>query len=53
MIQRALKAVVGGAISGLAFLIPVSGDGISVPEALGTALAVLVGFNAVYWVKNR
>jgi hypothetical protein len=53
MIKSSLKAIVGGAIAGLTYLVPVSGDGISLPESLATVLAFLVGFNGVYWVKNR
>lgn len=50
--MKAAKAFVGGAIAGLAALIPVAGDGVSLVDALITAAAVLVGFQAVYWTKN-
>lgn len=50
--MRAAKAFVGGAVAGLAALIPIAGDGVSLVDLLITALAVLAGFQAVYWTKN-
>lgn len=46
------KAIVGGLIAGLSALIPLAGDGVSLVDALVAAVAVLAGFQAVYWTKN-
>lgn len=46
------KAIVGGLIAGLAALVPLAGDGVSLVDALLTAGALLVGFQAVYWTPN-
>lgn len=50
--SRYAKAIVGGLVSGLSALIPLAGDGVSLVDGLGTALAVLVGFQGVYWTEN-
>jgi hypothetical protein len=46
------KAIVGGAVAALAALVPLAGDGVSLKDALITAVAALAGFQAVYWTKN-
>ena len=50
--QTFAKAIVGGVIAGLAALIPLAGDGVSLVDGLAAAGALLVGFQAVYWTKN-
>lgn len=47
------KAIVGGVIAGLAALIPLAADGISLVDTLFTASAVLAGFQVVYWTPNE
>lgn len=47
------KAIVGAAVAGLTALLPLVGDGVSLKDAIITAIAVLVGFNAVYWTPNE
>jgi hypothetical protein len=49
---KAAKALVGAAVAGLTALLPLVGDGVSLRDGIITAIAVLVGFNAVYWTKN-
>ena len=51
--MKQLEAIEGGVIAGLAYAIPVSGNGISLTDGLGIALAVLTGHQVVYWSKNR
>lgn len=46
------KAIVGGAVAGLSALIPLAGDGVSLVDGLVAAVAVLAGFQAVYWTSN-
>jgi hypothetical protein len=50
--EKFAKAIVGALIAAVAALVPVAGDGVSLVDALITAGAVLVGFQAVYWTKN-
>jgi len=47
-----LKAITAGVVAGLAFAIPVVDDGVSLADALGIALAAVVGWQSTYWVKN-
>jgi|JI10StandDraft_1071094.scaffolds.fasta_scaffold943590_2 hypothetical protein len=51
--KEQMKAIVAGAVAGLAFAIPVVDDGLVASEILGIALAVLTGHQAVYWTKNK
>jgi hypothetical protein len=46
------KAIVGAGIAGLSALVPLAGDGVSLVDGLIAAVALLVGFNAVYWTPN-
>ena len=46
------KAIMGAVVAGLSFAVPVVDDGVLLSEALGIALAALVGFQGVYWVSN-
>jgi hypothetical protein len=46
------KAIVGALIAGLSVLAGAVGDGVSTQEWVATAVAVLVGFEAVYWTDN-
>jgi len=50
--KRQLKAIVAGVVAGLTFAIPGVDDGLTASEVLGTALAGLVAWQAVYWTKN-
>lgn len=51
--RRQAKALVAGLAGGLAFAIPASGDGLSLPEYLGTALAAVVAYQGVYWTGPK
>lgn len=46
------KAIVGGLTAGLAALIPLAGDGVSLKDGLIAAAAAVAGFQAVFWTKN-
>lgn len=47
------KAIVGGLIAaGTAVATGLQSDGLSGAEAVTAAVALLVGFQGVYWVKN-
>jgi hypothetical protein len=48
-----MKAVVAGLVAGLSFAVPVVDDGLAASEGLGIVLAALVGWQTVYWTKNR
>jgi hypothetical protein len=50
--QEFLKAIVGSLVAGLSVLAGAVGDGVSAQEWVATAVAVLVGFEAVYWTDN-
>lgn len=49
---RAAKAYAAAASAGLAFAIPVAGDGVDLPELLGIAAAALGAFQLTYWTSN-
>lgn len=49
---RAAKAYAAAASAGLAFAIPVAGDGVQLPELLGVAAASLGAFQLTYWTAN-
>jgi hypothetical protein len=51
--RKSTKAFVGGAVAALAFAIPVVDDGVVMSEGLGIVSAFVVGFQTVYWVRNR
>ena len=51
--KRQAKAIVAGVVAGLSFAVPVVDDGLAPSEALGIALAALVGWQAVFWVKDK
>ena len=47
------KAIVGGLIAaGTAVATGLQSDGLSAAEAATAAVALLVGFQGVYWVRN-
>ena len=50
--RRAAKAYVAAAIAAGSFLAPVVDDGLLASEAIGTAVAGLVAWQAVYWTPN-
>jgi hypothetical protein len=50
--QEFLKAIVGALVAGLSVLAGAVGDGVSAQEWIAAAVAVLVGFEAVYWTEN-
>lgn len=47
-----LKAIVGAIIAGASFAVPVVDDGLVASEVLGIMLAIVVGFQGVYWANN-
>jgi hypothetical protein len=51
-VQEMAKALVGGLIAGLSVLAGAVGDGVSAQEWIAAAVAMLVGFEAVYWTDN-
>jgi hypothetical protein len=54
MIERQWKAIVGAAVAGVGVAVAAAAsEGISQTEALGIALAALVGYQGVYWTKNK
>jgi hypothetical protein len=48
-----LKAITGGLLAGLASLQAALPDGVTQSEALGVAIAALLGLGIVYAVPNR
>lgn len=51
-VKRVAKAISGGVVAGLTFLIPVVDDGLVASEIGGIALAVITGFGAVYFTSD-
>lgn len=47
------KAIVGGLVSAVTAAIPIVDDGVSASDALGIALAFLLGLGVVYVVPNK